>query len=73
MVGSSKIAQSSASLPLFGLVPYKSKNSILIPRVKDELQKAKSLLQAADSWLQHLGVNLPDYQFLVFHKPQWKS
>ncbi|KAJ8749637.1 hypothetical protein K2173_026286 [Erythroxylum novogranatense] len=65
-------ASSRMPLPAFGLASYKLRGSILTPSGSDESQKANSLLQAADNWLQKLEVNLPDFQFFVSHNSQWR-
>ncbi|XP_059625627.1 uncharacterized protein LOC132268799 [Cornus florida] len=65
-------ASSKISLPVFGLASYKLKGSILTPSGHYECQQEKSLLQAADVWLQRLQVVLPDYQFFCSHYPQWR-
>ncbi|KAK2965217.1 hypothetical protein RJ640_019972 [Escallonia rubra] len=65
-------ASSSISLPVFGLASYKLKGSILTPGGPHESEQENSLLQAADTWLQHLQVVLPDYQFFRSHYSQWR-
>ncbi|PSR89534.1 DIS3-like [Actinidia chinensis var. chinensis] len=65
-------ASSKISLPVFGLASYKLKGSILTPSGPDESQQENSLLQAADNWLRHLQVVLPDYQFFRSHYSQWR-
>ncbi|GLT56223.1 hypothetical protein SLA2020_292830 [Shorea laevis] len=60
------------SLPVFGLASYKLRGSILTANEIHERQQADSLMQAADDWLQHLQVNLPDFQFFVSHNSQWR-
>lgn len=65
-------ASSKMSLPIFGLASYKLRGSILTPSGPHEWQQANSLLQAADNWLQHLQVNLPDFKFFISHNSQWR-
>ncbi|KAL4311450.1 hypothetical protein GQ457_01G021540 [Hibiscus cannabinus] len=59
-------------LPTFGLAFYKFKVSVWNPNGVDESQKANSLLQAADNWLQLLQVNHPDFRFFVSHNTYWR-
>ncbi|CAK9135055.1 unnamed protein product [Ilex paraguariensis] len=65
-------ASSKISLPVFGLASYKFKGSILTPSGPSEGEQENSLLQAADDWLQHLQVVLPDYQFFRSHYLPWR-
>ncbi|XP_012082830.1 uncharacterized protein LOC105642574 isoform X2 [Jatropha curcas] len=65
------VASSKISLPVFGLASYKLRGSILTPSGVHEWQQANYLLQAADDWLRHLDVNLPDFQFFVSHNSRW--
>ncbi|GKV22116.1 hypothetical protein SLEP1_g32010 [Rubroshorea leprosula] len=60
------------SLPVFGLASYKLRGSILTANGGREWQQANSLMQTADNWLQHLQVNLPDFQFFVSHNSRWR-
>ncbi|XP_039015730.1 uncharacterized protein LOC120146142 [Hibiscus syriacus] len=59
-------------LPTFGLTFYKFKASVWNPDGVDESQKANSLLQAADKWLQLLQVNHPDFRFFASHNTYWR-
>ncbi|KAF2325126.1 hypothetical protein GH714_022909 [Hevea brasiliensis] len=63
----STIASSKIALPVFGLASYKLRGSILTPSGAHEWEQTNSLLQAADTWLRSLDVNLPDFQFFVSH------
>ncbi|GAB4843061.1 hypothetical protein Ancab_013040 [Ancistrocladus abbreviatus] len=54
------------SLPIFGLASYKFKIPVW-DQNGVECQKANSLLQAAEEWLQVLNVDHPDYRFFVTH------
>ncbi|KAG1368131.1 5-hydroxytryptamine receptor 1F [Cocos nucifera] len=54
-------------LTAFGLSFYKFKPSMWTSRGRCERQLASSLLHAADSWLQLLHVDHPDYQFFASH------
>lgn len=51
------------SLPAFGLASYKYKASLWAPNAGHQGQLADSLMQAADNWLNLLGVNHPDFSF----------
>ncbi|XP_058082840.1 uncharacterized protein LOC131230846 [Magnolia sinica] len=55
------------SLPVFGLASYKFRGSIWTPNGVYERQRASSLLQVADNWLQLLQVDHPDFRFFVSH------
>lgn len=70
--GGRKGSSPSYSLPVFGLASYKLRGSILIANEDHEQQQAKSLMQAADNWLRHLQVSLPDFQFFASHNSQWR-
>ncbi|KAJ8547397.1 hypothetical protein K7X08_010983 [Anisodus acutangulus] len=65
-------ACSRISLPVFGLAAYKLKSSILSPCGPHESEQENSLLQSADTWLRHLHVILPDYQFFRLHYSPWR-
>ncbi|XP_074320354.1 uncharacterized protein LOC141657118 [Silene latifolia] len=54
-------------LPIFGMAYYKFKTPMWDQNGVDESLKVNSLLQAADEWLRHLNVNLPDYNFFASH------
>lgn len=63
---------SKFSLPVFGLASYKLKGSILTPNGIHECQQENSLMQAADSFLKDLQVDLPDYRFFLSHNSRWR-
>ncbi|KAI7980555.1 hypothetical protein LOK49_Contig136G00007 [Camellia lanceoleosa] len=65
-------SSSKISLPVFGLACYKLVGSILTPSGPHECQQENSLLHAADNWLRHLQVVLPDYQFFRSHYAPWR-
>ncbi|GFQ02473.1 hypothetical protein PHJA_002391200 [Phtheirospermum japonicum] len=55
------------SLPVFALASYKLKGSIVSPCGPHECEQENSLLEAVDTWLSHLKVTLPDFQFFRNH------
>ncbi|CAA2963871.1 Hypothetical predicted protein [Olea europaea subsp. europaea] len=63
-------SSSKISLPVFGLASFKLRGSILSPHEPLECKQEWSLWQAAESWLQHLRVALPDFQFYSAHYPR---
>ncbi|CAI9785590.1 unnamed protein product [Fraxinus pennsylvanica] len=63
-------SSSKISLPVFGLASFKLRGSILSPREPHECKQEGSLWQAAESWLQHLRVGLPDFQFYRARYPR---
>ncbi|CAA6671337.1 unnamed protein product [Spirodela intermedia] len=60
------------SLPSFGLASYKLVGSVWATNGGAERQLARSLLEAADSWLRHHRVAHPDYQFFTSHGPYFR-
>ncbi|GFY98686.1 hypothetical protein Acr_13g0000870 [Actinidia rufa] len=62
---------SKNSLPVFGLASYKLKDSILTPSGPAECQREKTLMQAADNWIQQRNINLNDYNFFRIHYSSW--
>ncbi|KAL2510512.1 Protein of unknown function (DUF789) [Abeliophyllum distichum] len=63
-------SSSKIPLPVFGLASYKLKGSILNPCEQHECEQERSLLQAAESWLQQLRVIHPDFQFFLSRYPR---
>ncbi|KAH0461388.1 hypothetical protein IEQ34_008963 [Dendrobium chrysotoxum] len=55
------------SLPALGLASYKLKGSIWTNRSLYEQQRASSLLQDAENWLQLRKVDHPDFRFFLSH------
>ncbi|KAI0485890.1 hypothetical protein KFK09_029461 [Dendrobium nobile] len=55
------------SLPVLGLASYKLKGSIWTNRSLYEQQRASSLLQDAENWLQLRKVDHPDFRFFLSH------
>lgn len=63
-------ASSNVSLPVFGLMSYKLKGSLMTPCGSHELEQENALMRAAGNWLQRLNVILPDYKFFSSHHSQ---
>ncbi|KAK6941037.1 Protein of unknown function DUF789 [Dillenia turbinata] len=59
------------SLPVFGLASYKFMGSILTPTRPQDRQQEISLLQAAENFLNSIGVELNDFKFFASHYPYW--